>query len=444
MRKILLTAFLFAVLPGSVYASISINEIMYDLEGVDSGREWIEILNSSGEQVDLSGWKFYESGTNHGLNLFQGDPTISPGSYVIIADDASKFLLDSPNFSGTIFDSSFSLKNTGETLSIRDPDLNDIDQVSYIADWGGSGDGNSLQKISGSWVSGFPTPGAENIVSSPGDSEEQEQGGGTTGSSSTSWPVEPQIYANAGGDKVMIAGAPGEFEGKALGLLEEPLTNARYSWNFGDGTSKEGKKVLHTYQYPGDYIVFLNVSSGKFSASDRINIKVVESTIIISDVSASFYIELHNQSPYEINLSGWMLKTNGSHFSFPKDSVIGSNQKLKFSSTVTKLGFSFYDKVELLYPNGSVTDYFVKSDEVVGVIPEAGETKVVSTPLPPVEEFMVEKPLGSVNIVTATSMPANVIASAESGVSKGGMFAITLGLVVVASLGIIITRRFGI
>ena len=51
-------------------AEVVINEIMYDLEGTDTGREWIEIYNNSNSSVDLSSYKLFEADTNHELTIF--------------------------------------------------------------------------------------------------------------------------------------------------------------------------------------------------------------------------------------------------------------------------------------------------------------------------------------------------------------------------------------
>jgi hypothetical protein len=155
--------FIFLLLPFLTHA-IVINEIMYDLDGADSGREWIEIFNNSNESVNLENWRFYEAETNHKLKLFLGEVVLIPGAYLIIADNPGKFLLDWPAFIGTIFDSTFSLSNTGETLIIRNGELVDVDTVSYISDMGANGDENSLQKINRVWVAASPTPGIQNIT----------------------------------------------------------------------------------------------------------------------------------------------------------------------------------------------------------------------------------------------------------------------------------------
>lgn len=163
--------FLFLVLtvcliPSSfALASIQINEIMYDLKtGSDEGREWIEVYNDSDVSVDLSKFKLFEGDTNHKLVSFQGDVHIAPHGYVVIVSSAEKFKIDWPNFTGNIFDSTFSLNNSGELLAVKDEKLNILDQYAYSSTSGGSGNGKSLQKINGIWQSGVPTPGVENII----------------------------------------------------------------------------------------------------------------------------------------------------------------------------------------------------------------------------------------------------------------------------------------
>ncbi|HEC32797.1 MAG TPA: lamin tail domain-containing protein, partial [Candidatus Kaiserbacteria bacterium] len=111
IHYLLALTLLFFMLALPVSAQIVISEVMYDLEGSDSKREWVEIFNSGNDIVSLSGWRFYENDSNHKLTLVQGDESIKSGEYAIIVNDLSTFLLDWPQFSGTIFDSSFSLSN---------------------------------------------------------------------------------------------------------------------------------------------------------------------------------------------------------------------------------------------------------------------------------------------------------------------------------------------
>ncbi len=146
------------------FAGIEINEIMYDLKtGSDDGREWIEVYNNGSETVDFSTYKFFEAETNHKLSLVSGSAKLEPYSYVLIVSDFAKFKIDWPNLSASIFDSTFSLNNGGESIAIRnEEDL--IDKYFYNTNSGGAGDGKSLQKINGAWQSATPTPGRENKI----------------------------------------------------------------------------------------------------------------------------------------------------------------------------------------------------------------------------------------------------------------------------------------
>ncbi len=149
-------------------AGLEINEIMYDLEtGSDEGREWVEVYNNGNEPVDFSTYRFFEADTNHKLISIVGGRNIPPLGYALIISDAVKFKTDWPAFVGIIFDSTFSLSNTGEVLMLKDKDLNIVDQRSYSSIMGATGDGKTLQLVGGSWVASRPTPGAENKFFKP-------------------------------------------------------------------------------------------------------------------------------------------------------------------------------------------------------------------------------------------------------------------------------------
>jgi len=385
-------------LPLAVSAQVMISEIMYDLEGTDSKREWIEILNTGSESVDLSGWRLFENDTNHKLSLIQENGVLPAGMYAIIADNADSFLTDWTGFSGVLYDSSFSLKNTGELLEMRDNELNIIDSVTYASLSGAAGDGSSLQKVGGDWIAAFPTPGKANEASvSSGESggvpqinteenntENTVQDNSSAGSSNSSFPVEPQIFAYAGEDRTVIVGADSLFEGQALGLKKEPLLEARYLWNFGNGETGERRRVLHHYSYPGDYIVILNVSSGKFAASDRVEIKAVPANVDISNVDSEF-IELWNKGSSELTLSWWRLQAGSDRFTIPENTIVLPKKKIIFSSAVTQLTTNKKTETTLLYPNGVVAYEYKKGGEEEVVVIQA------SFPQPQTETTRTEK-----------------------------------------------------
>ena len=148
----------------SSVAGLMINEIMYDLPGSDSGREWIEIKNTNSSTVDATEIKLNENNTNHSLTLSQGNGSIPAGGFAVIANDVQKFLADNPSYPGIILKASFSLNNTGELLALKAVDTS-LDQFSYSSSLGANGDGKSLQLVNGLWLAATPTPGLENSAS---------------------------------------------------------------------------------------------------------------------------------------------------------------------------------------------------------------------------------------------------------------------------------------
>lgn len=417
-----------------------ISEVMYDLDGSDSLREWIEVTNTSASSIDISGWKFFENGSNHGLTLVTGDANLGSGDSAIIADNPDKFAIDNPSFSGTVFDSSFSLKNTGELLIIRDADLNDIDSLTYDAELGAEGDGNSLQLVSSSWSALAPTPGLASIAVDSGEGSEQEESSqAQSGSSSTppasNFPTEQQIFASAGGDRNVIVGADSMFEGEALGLQKQPLDGARYVWNFGNGETKEGQNVLHYYEYPGEYVVMLSVSSGQYSATDRIVVEAIASELVLSKVESDF-VEIHNESNKELNLSWWQLDSAGERFMIPKDTIILANKKLIFAKNITGLDTSIKEGVSLLYPNGVEAVSFFQI-----VIPQKTvvKKKVIEKPqLVAVEEEPIIEESISANVAQAAVVSNIVSEENKSSIYKWllaifGVIGVSVGIIVYAS-----------
>jgi len=355
--------FLFS-LAFSARASVVITEIMYDLEeGGDTGREWVEIQNS-GSGIDLTGWKFFENGVNHGLVLAQGSVSLPQNGFAIIADNAEKFFLDWPGFSGILFDSSFSLSNSGETLILRDAGLADIDTATYSLELGANGDGNSLQKVNIDWVSSTPTPGelnteevVEEKVSPPleGGASTIIEGGGNGNNGSVPPPPKSSFSAFAGEDKSALAGAEVYFEGQVSGISENLVNTVRFFWNFGDGTVGDGNKIKHLFQYPGVYIVNLNVSLGANSASDFAKVVVSPAGIIFSEIKPGNFLEIKNDSTKISDVSGFGIQINNSKiFNFPKDTKLSASSFLTLDSST--LGFEIPDagEIKILYPNNKV------------------------------------------------------------------------------------------
>ncbi len=153
--------------PFAAQAGISISEIMFDPEGSDSKREWIELYNAGPDAVNIAEWKYADK-ANHALNVPPknggvGSMMIAPGRYFILASDAATFVAEHPGIS-IVIDTTMSLNNSGATIGLRSG-TSVIDSATYTKSMGAAGNGDSLQLNEGTWIHAKPTPGTANATS---------------------------------------------------------------------------------------------------------------------------------------------------------------------------------------------------------------------------------------------------------------------------------------
>ena len=191
--------------PAQAGAAVLITEIMYDLEGADSGYEWVEITNTGEVSVNIGAWRMFENGVNHKLTLAAGvAPVLLAGHSAIVADKPEHFLARYPNVT-PVFDSVFSLSNEGETLMLKNAAGEVVDQVTYRSSLGAKGDGDSLHLEGEVLRPAVPNPGVYPGELVPIVTKEGEEKSST---SSTNPPDAPFAA---------VAGAPSA--NKNLGLL---------------------------------------------------------------------------------------------------------------------------------------------------------------------------------------------------------------------------------
>jgi hypothetical protein len=363
---ILLTAFL--LLPAIARAGFEITEIMYDLPGADTDREWIEVRNI-GSSADITGYKFYD-GSNHVLNVppkngGSGSMVIEKGGVFIIAANPLIFSSDNSNFNGTIVDTVMSLPNTAATIKILDKEGVELDSVNYSKDDGAAGDGNSLARSSGALSASLPTPGAvsdsakNTDTNSTADVEEEEA---VVGDIIVQKDIPSTFIVDAGGDRTVVSGSAVLFTGKSNSNGQQAIKRTKYVWNFGDGETGNGQVLMHTFLYPGRYAVHLYAHSGNNSDSDTITVKALESPITISDVSGGYsgYIGLKNNSNSDIDLSLWNLRAGVNTWSFPSGTYILKNTELKLPARKIPLQFSELGEIALLFATGEIADVWKK------------------------------------------------------------------------------------
>jgi hypothetical protein len=354
--------------PLLVSAKIVINEIMYDPEGTDTGREWIEVYNSGESDVDLATYKLLESNVNHKITNYNETPTaiLKSGQFAIVADNAEKFLIDFPGFTGLLFDSVFSLNNTGEVLVMVDPTGNIDNNFEYSGDLGAGNNGNSLQRAdNGFWIEAKPTVGAVNkqeSESSSGDSDNSSSATSTSpnsGSSSTSThsgqnPVtkyveKSQLEIGLGRDRIVSINTPIDFKAE-YNTEKRP----RFLWNFGDGAVDKGENTENTYKHTGNYNVVLNAFLNGYQATSRIKVKVVPISVENLSITSGKDVDilLKNKTNSEVNLGGFTIKYGQKDFEIPTDTIIDANSEIIIPFENTGFETSETDNYsEIFYPN---------------------------------------------------------------------------------------------
>lgn len=364
MYRFLLAAIVIGSAPLCANASIRITEIMYDLPGADTGREWIKIHNDGGESVSIADWKFND-GANHVLNEppkngGTGSLLISSNGYAILAADAPQCIAEHA-VSIPVIDTAMSLGQQNDRtyiISLVRSDGSIEDSVSYTTALGANGDGKSLQLINGVWQAASTTidTASAQISSDAAAPVSSTESASTMSGSDSGWKIDTNtISAFAGKDREVIVGADTVFSGQAVGTAGEPLLNARFIWSFGDGGQAEGVSALHAFTYPGVYRVALDVSSGKYAAAHQIKVTAVPADISISRVvsGTDSFIELHNKTSRELDLSWWRLKSGGDYFTLPTHTFLLPNAKVAFPFRITRLPILDTADVALLYPNGT-------------------------------------------------------------------------------------------
>lgn len=369
VKKIYLSWFLLVVFtyPNLIFA-MRINEIMYDAPGTDSGREWIEIYNDTNADIDFSGWKLFENSVNHTVKLITGNAVIPAGGYAIIADNDQNFLVDNPDFTGVLFDSVFSLTNTGEILALVNSAGTKINEISYSDSLGAKGDGNTLQLYEGFLISAGPTPGVQNatqaVIPEAIDSTATTTDNGTSsGISSHSSPASiikvkevADFEVSIGRERLSSIKSPVIFEAETN--EKSGTRNIKHLWNFGDGNQSKKKKPEHFYKNEGIYNVVLNAVSGIKHAVARTIVHVVKPKIALNIRENG--VEIGNSDSNELNIGLWKLKSEGDviDFTFPQDTIISPKSRITFDRDLfikkEELWITEDVILELFFPNGDL------------------------------------------------------------------------------------------
>ncbi len=106
-----------------------------------------------------------------------------------------------------------------------------------------------------------------------------------------------QVYVNQ----------PVEFTLEMQGAGPTIISSLKHVWNFGDTETASGTKVTHAYSYPGTYVVTVRSVFAKNDVLARLEVTVLPVRVSLGRTPA-LDITLNNDSPYELDISGYVVK----------------------------------------------------------------------------------------------------------------------------------------
>lgn len=326
------------LVPTTTHAAVLFSEVAWMGTDADANNEWIELYNFSNTPTDVTGWIV----TMNDAAFITLSGTISPHGVVVLERT------DDNTLPGTAFQIYTGiLSNEKDTkLTLKDGSGAVVDEIVGGMKWINIGGSNVKPKMTpqrtrtGSWVTGVPTPGAENVqentvVPEGPDDAESDNGGTDTTTQTTS--VSKKSGGGGGSAKtvtvkdesapgvlslslttptVVYVNQPMTFEVMPSGLGPTMLASLVHTWNFGDTYTAVGKKVTHTFTHPGEYVVVVESKFGKHTDMVRQTITIIPNSLVIEKTETGDVV-IKNTSKYEVDLGGYEIKGT-EKFIFPK------------------------------------------------------------------------------------------------------------------------------
>lgn len=349
--------------PSILFAQASFLEIMFDPPSSDTGREWVLIQNVGEIDIPVKELFLYEEGVKHKVSAATSSlgvisQVIGPNEKGVIADNPSKFLLDYPNYQGAIFDSVFSLKNTGEILRLMWKEVV-VDEFTPPSPFAETGDGKIWQKQGGQWSTASSELGGVTLTSTSDPevqnvSEQASESNGAKGDDVGVWIEQPmpKILVRASAPGVQTAGVASTFQAYSSIKGKELTDGVRYYWNFGNGAVQEGVSVAYAYPIVGKYAVSVTAASDKLSSTHYQTIEVLKPALSFLEKvpGQRGWIVLKNNENTFVEISGYLLRSSQGQYALPPGTFLAPYGRMGITSQ--QVGFTIDESLEIHYPNG--------------------------------------------------------------------------------------------
>jgi hypothetical protein len=323
----------FFFFPALSHAAVIINEIAWMGSGDSANDEWIELYNSGADSVAVDDWTLTDD-AGLTINLVG---TVAAGGYAVLerTDDAS-----APGSAFLIYTGA--LSNSGGTLTLRRGDGSMADRVAGGENWEVIGGDNTTketaQYTTSGWVTAAATPGADNgtAATTAAPAATSPTAGGMRAApaereATTFQPNADELQLSISGPEQVFVNQPVTFTASPSGRGEALRRSLDFVWNFGDLTTGTGREVVHHYQYPGTYVVAVTGAQREHRASARHEVTVLPVQITLTR-TVDGTLQIHNDAPYEKDLSGYTLRGQ-SDLRFPPQTILLARSTLQLPPT---------------------------------------------------------------------------------------------------------------
>ncbi len=166
------------VLDQEASSDIVINEFMYNADENEETGDWIELYNTAGFEVDISGWQLKDEDDSH-VYEFPNGTTMGSDTYLVVAADLDEFNSQYSGISPLFGELGYGLAGGSDEVRLFDAEGILVDSLSYLDedpwDSGADGTGFTLELINPDSDNSLPeswkassvdkgTPGAQNSV----------------------------------------------------------------------------------------------------------------------------------------------------------------------------------------------------------------------------------------------------------------------------------------
>ncbi len=304
-------------LPPQTY-TIRINEVFPNPAAKNDAGEFIELVNFSDIDQDISGWTIRDA-TKTGRYVFPTGTTITQHALLVVTDQDFKL----------------SLNNTNETITLFDAIGAMVATMSYEK----TKEDVSLNYTTSGWRGGTPTPGQINHLNNLPKIKER---------------VPKEGYRDI----------PVAFSASGKDADKQKL---KYTWDFGDGHKSYQAEPSHAYAKNGTYTLRLTTTDGVEDVVETFTLKIrsyqppeVRITALLPNPAGSDldqeWISIVNREKKEVNLKDWSIATgwkNLVNHPIREDFIIAPKQETHL--TRTSAFFTLPNqkgKIELRAPNG--------------------------------------------------------------------------------------------